>query len=230
MIKEAIILAGGMGTRLQSVITEIPKPMAPVGNQPFLEILLSNLDGQGIEHVILSVGYKHEIISSHFGNQFRNISIDYAIENEPLGTGGAVSLAIEKLRDTSFFMMNGDTLFDVDLKDFNKFHDEHASDLSIALKPVSNQDRYGLVKVNTNNRIIDFSEKQFITHGLINGGIYATTSSFIKSLSLPLKYSWENEVLEKQIEPSKMYGYKTDSYFIDIGIPEDYAKAQIELG
>ena len=229
MIKEAIILAGGMGTRLKSVVTEIPKPMAPVGKRPFLAIILDNLSQQGIEHVILSVGYKHEVISEHFGNHYSGIKIDYAVEHEALGTGGAVSLALDQLQSDHFFMMNGDTLFDVDLHVFNEFHDDHQSQISIALKPVSNQNRYGLVQIDSNSRIIKFTEKQAIKQGLINGGIYASSKTFIESLRLPSKYSWEKEVLEKQTHQARMYGYETDSYFIDIGIPSDYAKAQIEL-
>lgn len=230
MIKEAIILAGGMGTRLKSIITEIPKPMAPVGSRPFLEIILDNLSDQGIEHVILSVGYKHEVISNHFGNRYADIKIDYAIEIEPLGTGGAVSLALDQLDSNQFFMMNGDTLFDVNLQALSNFHKKNQSDISIALKPVSNQNRYGLVRVDSNSKIVEFAEKQPIDKGLINGGIYATSKTFIESLSLPTKYSWEKEVLEKQTSLARMYGYETDSYFIDIGIPSDYSKAQIELG
>lgn len=230
MIKEAIILAGGMGTRLKSVITDIPKPMAPVANRPFLEIILDNLKDQGVEHIVLAVGYKYEVIAEYFGNTYKDIEIDYAIEEEPLGTGGAVSFAMEKIKEDSFLMLNGDTLFDVDLNKFCSFHEHHKSDLSIALKTVSNQDRYGLVEIDSNNRVSKFLEKQFISEGLINGGIYATSSSFIKSLSLPMKYSWEKEVLELQIKESRIYGYSTNSYFIDIGIPQDYSKAQIELG
>jgi len=179
MIKEAIILAGGMGTRLQSVITEIPKPMAPVGERPFLSIILDSLSDQGIEHIILSVGYKHEVIYTYFGNSYKDIKIDYAIENEALGTGGAVSLAMNYLNDEAFIMMNGDTLFDVDLN--------------------------------------------------LLSGVYISSRQFISTLELPKKYSWEKNILEKQTKSSKMYGFISNSYFIDIGIPSDYAKAQSEL-
>jgi len=171
MIKEAIILAGGMGTRLQSVITEIPKPMAPVGERPFLSIILDSL----------------------------------------------------------FIMMNGDTLFDVDLNLLSDFHHKNKSDISIALKPVINQNRYGLVKIDDDNRIIEFAEKQPIDQGLINGGVYISSRQFISTLELPKKYSWEKNILEKQTKSSKMYGFISNSYFIDIGIPSDYAKAQSEL-
>ena len=229
MIKEAIILAGGMGTRLRSVITEIPKPMAPVGNKPFLAIILDNLNDQGIEHVILAVGYKHEVIQSHFGNQYKSITLDYAVEEEPLGTGGAVGLSLNQLNGDAFLMMNGDTLFDVNLSHLSQFHSERKADLSIALKPIKNQDRYGLVKVNENAQVVEFAEKQHIDQGLINGGVYATSKSYIDSLNLPQKYSWEKDILEKQSVKSKIYGYLSDSYFIDIGIPEDYTRAQLEL-
>jgi len=230
MIKEAIILAGGMGTRLKSVITEIPKPMAPVGERPFLAIILDSLNDQGIEHVILSVGYKYEVIEEYFGKKYKDIKIDYATEEAPLGTGGAVSLALAQLNGNDFLMMNGDTLFDVDLNAFSKFHFDHKSNLSLALKPVTNQDRYGLVKIDNNQRIVEFAEKQAIAQGLINGGVYASSKKFIESLQLPTTYSWEKEVLEKQASKARMFGFEMDSYFIDIGIPSDYAKAQVELG
>ncbi len=229
MIKEAIILAGGMGTRLKSVITEIPKPMAPVGSKPFLAIILDNLNEQGVEHVILAVGYKYEVIESFFGKEYKNIQIDYAIEKEPLGTGGAVSLAINKLNHSAFFMMNGDTLFDVNLAKLGQFHTQQNADLSIALKPIANQDRYGLVRIDEDSKVIEFAEKQHIDKGLINGGVYVTTKQYVKSLNLPNKYSWEKDILELQSSKSNLYGFLSNSYFIDIGIPEDYARAQIEL-
>ena len=229
MIKEAIILAGGIGTRLRSVITEIPKPMAPIGNKPFLAIILDKLNNQGVEHVILAVGYKYEVIQSYFGNQYKNITLDYGIEGEPLGTGGAVGLALNQLYLDAFLMMNGDTLFDVNLDKLCQFHSERKADLSMSLKPIRNQDRYGLVKVNENAQIIEFTEKKHIDQGLINGGVYATSKSFINSLNLPQKCSWEKDILEKQCINCKFFGYLSDSYFIDIGIPEDYIRAQLEL-
>ena len=229
MIKEAIILAGGIGTRLRSVITEIPKPMAPIGNKPFLAIILDKLNNQGVEHVILAVGYKYEVIQSYFGNQYKNITLDYGIEGEPLGTGGAVGLALNQLYLDAFLMMNGDTLFDVNLDKLCQFHSARNADLSMSLKPIRNQDRYGLVKVNENAQIIAFTEKKHINQGLINGGVYATSKSFINSLNLPQKCSWEKDILEKQSINSKFFGYLSDSYFIDIGIPEDYTRAQLEL-
>ena len=229
MIKEAIILAGGTGTRLRSVITEIPKPMAPIGNKPFLAIILDKLNSHGVEHVILAVGYKHEVIQSYFGNQFKNITLDYAIEEEPLGTGGAVGLALNQLYRDAFLMMNGDTLFDVNFDKLCQFHFARKADLSMSLKPIRNQDRYGLVKVDESAQVIEFTEKKYIDQGLINGGVYATSKSFINSLNLPQKYSWEKDMLEKQSINSNFFGYLSDSYFIDIGIPADYTRAQLEL-
>lgn len=229
MVKEAIILAGGMGTRLRSVITEIPKPMAPVGSRPFLAIILDNLNEQGIEHVILAVGYKYEVIQSYFGNRYKSLLLDYAIEKEPLGTGGAVGLALNQLSDDAFMMMNGDTLFDVDLKKLSQFHSDMNADLTMSLKPIENQDRYGLVSIDEQSRVIDFSEKKYFEKGLINGGVYATSKKYIDSLCLPQKYSWEKDVLEAQTKKSMVYGFLSDNYFIDIGIPEDYSRAQLEL-
>lgn len=228
-LKEAIILAGGQGTRLRSVISEIPKPMAPVNEVPFLAIILENLKSQGIEHVILSVGFKHEVIIDYFGDCFMDMTIDYAIEKEPLGTGGAVSLALSFIQGHEFLLVNGDTLFDVDIKDFYSFHKSVKSKLSIALKPIQQSSRYGIVKIDEENRVTSFEEKQFIEEGLINGGVYISSCDYILSLSLPEKYSWEKDVLEKEVLKGNYTGFISDSYFIDIGIPEDYNRAQLEL-
>jgi D-glycero-alpha-D-manno-heptose 1-phosphate guanylyltransferase len=178
MIKEAIILAGGLGTRLRSVVNDIPKPMAEVCGKPFLSYILDFLIKYGIKRVILSVGYKWEAIREFFGEQYKSINLVYAIEYEPLGTGGAIKNALKYVRDTEVFILNGDTLFNIDLSVFYSLHKNKNSNLSIALKKMNFTERYGSVKIDENNRIIDFSEKAQKFNILINGGIYLLNKNF----------------------------------------------------
>jgi len=226
---EAIVLAGGLGTRLQSVISEIPKPMAPIDDQPFLFYILKWLEKNGIKKVILSVGYKWEIIYNKFGEHFNSIELVYSIEDLPLGTGGAISLAMKKLKDDKFFIINGDTLFDINLNDLLDYHLIGAYDFSIVLKPMINFDRYGSVEMDENNRIIRFNEKLPRKNGLINGGIYLANYSINKYFPSIEKFSFENDFMEKMVNQLSFGGIVKDNYFIDIGIPEDYKRAQLEL-
>lgn len=228
-ITEAIILAGGQGTRLKSVVTDIPKPMAPVNGIPFLTILFEKLKAQGISHLILSVGYRHEVIVDYYGYEYEGMKIDYAIEKEPLGTGGAVSLAINFLYNDEFLLMNGDTLFDIDIQKMYDFHNSVSADLSIALKQIENQSRYGIVKLNSDSSVSSFEEKQFINKGLINGGIYITSARYLTVNEMPQKYSWEKDILEKLVNTGGLFGFESTAYFLDIGIPEDYLRAQTEI-
>ena len=130
MVKEAVILAGGFGTRLQSVVADVPKPMAPVNGKPFLQYILDYCIKQGIERVVLSTGYKHEVIFSFFGTQYNTITIQYAHEQEPLGTGGGIQFALQKCIDENVVVLNGDTFFDVDLQALESQHISAQSELS----------------------------------------------------------------------------------------------------
>ncbi|MEO0042666.1 MAG: hypothetical protein RL329_2114, partial [Bacteroidota bacterium] len=142
-ITEAIILAGGMGTRLREAVADVPKPMAPIGNRPFLAYLLDDLKIQKIKKVVLSVGYQYEVIQNYFGNHYKGIQISYSIENQPLGTGGGIRLALNECRQENIFILNGDTFFKVNLSKLATFHHRTQADLSIALKKMSHFDRYG---------------------------------------------------------------------------------------
>lgn len=225
---KAIILAGGLGTRLRTVVSDLPKPMAPIGNRPFLAYLFDYLENQGVNKVILSTGYKHEVIENYFGNQYQRISILYSREEEPLGTGGAIKKAFEKVEDENVFILNGDTFFAVNLMEMKSNHLNSQVDLTIALKPLENFDRYGVV-LTAGNRITAFKEKGYQKIGNINGGIYLANQSLFEGLTLPAKFSFEKDVLEEQVNYKQFSSYVTDSYFIDIGIPQDYEKAQKEL-
>lgn len=229
-MKEAIILAGGFGTRLQGVLSDLPKPMAPVHDRPFLSYLLDYLITYQYEHVVLSTGYLHEKIESFYGHQYRNLKISYAQERTPLGTGGALRYALSKCQSDNVLVLNGDTLFKVDLFAFEAFFDAHVSLLSIVLREVEDVQRYGSVKVNGENRIVLFSEKGCNSgRGFINGGVYMVNKMLFTKYLHPEKFSFEKEIMERYYMEEKFFGMLSKGYFIDIGIPEDYSRAMQEL-
>jgi D-glycero-alpha-D-manno-heptose 1-phosphate guanylyltransferase len=221
----AIILAGGLGTRLRSVINDLPKPMAPVNGKPFLHYIFQYLVRQEIKEVVLAVGYKHESIRDFFGDDYAGISIQYSIELEPLGTGGGIKQAFRIVQDAAF-VINGDTFFDVELHALKQFYIEKQADMALSLKQLQNFDRYGTVNINEQNRITEFAEKRLMTEGLINGGVYYMNKSLFDKIESPDKFSLEKDVLEKYVSTLKFYGIARSGYFIDIGIPGDYQKAQ----
>ena len=227
IIQEAIILAGGRGTRLQNVVNDVPKSMAPVNGRPFLEYLLDYLDDNVFSHVVLSVGYMHEHIKDHFRNKYKSLDIEYAIENEPLGTGGAIKKSFDLIKDRRALVLNGDTMFRLNIERLSFFHQARGADISIVLREVKNVERYGSVIRDDEMRITGFNEKG-TQHGegLINGGVYLINKSFFIKNDFPEKFSIERDCFEKMVNSSSIYGIKCKQYFIDIGIPEDYQKAQ----
>jgi len=226
---EAIILAGGLGTRLRSVVSDLPKCMAPVAGQPFLYYLLKYLGTCHFTHIILSVGYKHEIIEDYISKNNWPFSISYSIENEPLGTGGAIKFAMTKANEDQVLIMNGDTFFEVDLEAYYRFHSQKKADISLALKPLSDFDRYGTVETDKNDKICAFLEKQPCQKGKINGGIYLINrNSSLLNIGKDT-FSFETDVLQKCTTNSTIYGFSSSGYFIDIGIPEDFAQANIDF-
>ena len=242
---EVIVLAGGLGTRLRSVVHEIPKCLAPVGDRPFLGYLLDWLVGQGVNHVVFSVGYLKEQVIDYVQAHEWPFTYDFAIEETPLGTGGGIRLALEKCQDNQVFVVNGDTFYPVDLKSMS-----FSYAITLALKPMKDFDRYGAVSVEAQpvvdnyfsegfpknqfpttstkpeQRVLAFQEKQHCQEGLINGGVYAIDRSRLDLSSLPEKFSFEKEVLEPGAAIGEIGGWVSNSYFIDIGVPEDYQKAQ----
>jgi len=229
MIRECIVLAGGLGTRLRSVVADKPKCMAPVNDRPFLYYLLQYLIRQGITHVVLSLGYKSEQVTEWCEQAGLPLQFSYAIEAEPLGTGGAILNAVSHLQEDECFIVNGDTFFDVSLPAFYSFHQQAHSKLSLALKPMLQFERYGSVQLDQDARIIAFLEKKYCEEGLINGGVYLTSRAYMESLQLPAQFSFEKEVLEPQVKNGQVYGYISDTYFIDIGIPADYEQVQTDF-
>lgn len=230
MIKTAIILAGGLGTRLRSVVSELPKCMAPVAGKPFLFYVIESLINQGVDKINFSVGYKSKTIIDYLNDQYPMLNKQFSIEEEPLGTGGAVKLACSLVTEKNVLVLNGDTLFKVDINALAGFHNNTGADCTLALKPMQNFDRYGVVTLNNNASIASFKEKQHYDSGLINGGVYALNVSSFLSEDLPQKFSFEKDYLEAFVDKRKMYGIVQYAYFIDIGIPEDYERAEVELG
>ena len=220
---EAIILAGGLGTRLRSVVSEVPKCMAPVDGKPFLQYVLEWLSRFDITHVVLSVGYLKEQIVDFVQAHEWPFAVSYAVEKEPLGTGGGIRLALQKCRGKQVFVLNGDTFFNIDLDTLS-----FSASVTLALKPMWDFDRYGAVDWN-GDLVTGFHEKKPCAEGLINGGIYAIDRSQLDIALYPKKFSFEKDLLEPLAAYGLVAGEVQDGYFIDIGIPEDYARAQREL-
>lgn len=223
---ECIILAGGLGTRLQSVIGEHPKCMALVNGRPFLHYVFDYLEQHGCTRAILSLGYKHEVVLSWLETQHRSFSIDHVIEHEPLGTGGGISLALTKAGEADVLALNGDTLFLADLNALMQFHKSKQSQTTLALKHMTAFERYGVVQIDANGCINSFEEKKYYDAGLINGGVFVINKKALEEKQLPVKYSFEKDYLEVFVSEKKFFGFSSDAYFIDIGIPADYEKAQ----
>jgi len=226
---QAIILAGGLGTRLRSSITEIPKCMAPVNGRPFLFYVINYLRSQGIENFIFSLGYKHEVIEAYLNDQFSTLNFQCSIEKDPLGTGGAILAACYKATDENVLVVNGDTLFRATIPAAASFHLSKNAACTLLLKPMINIDRYGVVELNDEHRVHFFKEKKYYEKGYINCGIYMlNVPGFLKE-ELPDKFSFEKIYLEYLFKERPIYGWIEDEYFIDIGIPEDYNRAQEDL-
>ncbi len=229
MIKEAILLAGGLGTRLRSAVPDLPKCMAPVAGRPFLAHLIDHCVQQGVESFIFSLGYKHEIILDFLAEEYPALKTKNFIEKQPLGTGGGVRAACSLVQEKQVLIMNGDTLFDVDLEALCIFHLAKRSECTLALKPMKDSDRYGVVEMDVQRRIQQFREKNWYPESLINGGVYALDKEEFLALPFPENFSFEKDYLEKYFAFRRFFGFVQENYFIDIGVPEDFQKAQIEL-
>jgi D-glycero-alpha-D-manno-heptose 1-phosphate guanylyltransferase len=224
---EAIILAGGLGTRLSSVVPSLPKPMAPISGKPFLELLLESLYKKGFSSIILSVGHLSEKIISHFGGRYKGIAITYVVEKIPLGTGGAIREALKKASQDHAYIFNGDTFVDFNVEGSERLWNEVHSPIIIGSK-VNDVGRYGKL-LTDGERIIGFSEKGLIGPGIINAGCYVVPVSLASQLPGVENFSFENDFLSQNVTQKNYYLYLASGVFIDIGIPEDYFRAQVEL-
>ncbi|ODV26723.1 MAG: hypothetical protein ABT19_02625 [Rhodanobacter sp. SCN 68-63] len=227
--EEAIVLVGGQGTRLRSVVSDVPKPLAPVAGRPFLAWLLDHLVENGMRHVVLAAGYLAEHVIASIGQEWRGMGVDYSIESTPLGTGGAVRAACSMLRGDTAHVLNGDTFLRYDMHALERATRLADSDLGMALAWVDDVSRYGAV-VCEDGRVKGFREKGESGPGYINAGSYYLTPRSIQKLPTEPSFSFENSVLGPLVEGGRVYGFDATSGFIDIGVPEDYSRAQSLFG
>ena len=227
MVRTAIILAGGLGTRLRKVAPKVPKPMAPINNRPFLEYQMDYWINQGIAQFILSVGYLKDVIINHFGNSYKGISIEYVEESSPLGTGGGLLFAAKNLHET-FVVLNGDTFFEVNINSLYKFHLKRNSNWTFALFRTDEINRYMFMDIDQKGEIVSLKSKNNVLSGLANGGVYLIEPEALRvfDYSIGDKVSLENELLPSYIaKGNALYGQECIGKFIDIGIPQDYYRS-----
>lgn len=225
---QAIILAGGFGTRLRSVVSDVPKPLAPIDGRPFLAWLIDSLAKQGVENVTLSVHHQWEKIRDYFIANPAAIKTDLVVEQEPLGTGGAMRYAMSAMQARQpLLVLNGDTYVRVDLKALYAHHQRHNSQLSITLREVADSGRYGTVET-AQGKVSAFGEGKAGQPGLINAGVYVIDPALFHE-QLPAEFSFERDFLPSRLARITPNAFIAEDYFIDIGIPEDYARAQREL-
>ena len=221
---EAIVLAGGFGTRLAQVVKDVPKPMAPVCNRPFLEYLLDWQIGQGVDRVVLAVGYKKECVMDHFGREYKGAAVAYSVEDTLLHTGGAIRKAMGLCREERVFVANGDSWFPVDLRQMRHDSESSGAPVTIAVKRMQHFSRYGNVTVDREGFITAFQEKRHCEDGCINGGVYDVARHALDNY--PAAFSIENDCFPKLVLERKIRAFLGEGSFIDIGVPEDYARAQ----
>jgi D-glycero-alpha-D-manno-heptose 1-phosphate guanylyltransferase len=229
LAKQAIILAGGLGTRLRAVVPDLPKPLAPVAGRPFLAWVLDALAEQDFTSVTLSVGYRHELIEAAIGVAWRGMDVRYAIEDAPLGTGGAIRHALAHTETAHIYVLNGDTFLDLDYAAMMQAHLEARAQISIAAVPVEDIGRYGGLGLE-GGCVSQFLEKGGSGAGLINGGTYLINRTLFNAYPLPLRFSFEADILQAHMAQLAPRAFTTDGLFIDMGIPEDYARAQSLFG
>lgn len=224
---EAIILAGGLGTRLREVVPELPKPMAHIAGRPFLEILLNSLAQKGFHRVILSLGHMADKVVAHFGTHFCGIELVYEIEKSPLGTGGALRSALLQATKDHIFVFNGDTYLDIEAEELENAWKKNHRPLIVACE-VADTARYGSLNTKA-GLVIGMTEKGQSGPGLINAGCYLIPTNILDAFTIGQNFSFETDFLKKTLGIKNFELFVTKGRFIDIGIPEDYARAQIEL-
>lgn len=228
----AIVLAGGLGTRLRGTIGETPKPLAPVRGRPFLEYLLDYWIGQGVTRFVLSVGYKHETITAHFGASFHGAALHYAVEDRPLGTGGGLLLACGSLAAPGpFLVLNGDTYFEAPLERLREFHAARRAEATLALFRSPQHGRYTGLKIGALGEVLALNAGE--KGGLANGGVYVMERGLLDGgpWRPSASVSFEEDILPFALRAGRrVFGLECPGRFLDIGVPEDYARAAELLG
>ncbi|WNV05352.1 nucleotidyltransferase family protein [Candidatus Methylospira mobilis] len=224
---EAIVLAGGLGTRLRQTVPDLPKPMAPIAGRPFLEILLSMLAGKRFARVVISLGYMSEKIISHFGASYRGMELVYEIDPLPLGTGGAIRAALARCTADHAFVFNGDTYIDLDTEALERYWQIKKNPL-IVVRKVKETARFGCVELR-DGRVTAFLEKGRDGCGLINAGCYVLPTDALDEFPMGKPFSIESDYFVRNAQSIRFDGFVYSGRFIDIGVPDDYALAQSEL-
>ncbi len=224
--EEAIVLAGGLGTRLRGVVDDVPKPLAPVAGRPFLAWLLDRLAAGGMRRCILATGYRAETIEDRVGRRWQGMEIVYSVEPEPLGTGGAIKLAATQLHGEGVHVLNGDTWLAYSPQALECATRQHGAAIGMALAEVGDVGRYGAVECDARGMVVGFREKGEQGPGAINAGCYFLTEAALAVLPAQAAFSFEREVLQPATAAGMVTAFAQTSGFIDIGVPEDYVRAQ----
>lgn len=227
---QAILLAGGLGTRLRSVVSDRPKPMALIEGRPFMEYVVHELSRHGITHIIFAVGYKGSMVEEYFGDGSAfGVKVSYAYEETLLGTAGAIKNAGKFVEDDSVYVLNADTFYQIDYSRLAAMQQEKGLDMALVLREVPDVSRYGEA-VLQDGMLTGFNEKnQESRPGTINGGIYLIRKDLLDQIPEG-KVSLENEMIPKWMNEGKcLGGFVNDGYFIDIGIPEAYFQFQEDV-
>lgn len=229
-IPDVVILSGGFGLRLRGAIGDVPKPMAQIAGRPFLELLLRQLKRHGLSRVILSVGYKQEVIREHFGEKAFGLELVYSIETSPLGTGGALREAADRIRTKTALVMNGDSYTDVDLNRLIRQHAANDADATVVVIPESRRDA-GSVVLDPEGKVLAFAEKRYVPESrYLSAGIYTLNTILIAGVSQGSKISLEEQLFPQWLASGKsIEGFVCGAPCLDIGTPERYTKAQQAL-
>lgn len=221
---DSVILAGGFGTRLRAVVADVPKPMAPVAGRPFLEILLTKLAAQGVTRAVLSLGHMADVVTRHFGKRFDGLDLVYEIESQPLGTGGALRAALKHCNEAVTLVVNGDTFLDLDVRALQQQWLAFGRPLIVGCE-IDDASRYGRL-VLEGRRVVGFAEKGAGGPGVINTGYYLLPTDIFRRFDKADPFSFEADFLMPNIDRLGLEVFRSDGLFIDIGVPEDYHRAQ----
>jgi D-glycero-alpha-D-manno-heptose 1-phosphate guanylyltransferase len=226
----AIVLAGGLGTRLATVSGGLPKPMIPVAGRPFIDHVLDGLVEIEVDRLFVAVSYRWESFREHLGDSYRGVPLTFSVESEPLGTGGAILKCLQEHALERCLVLNGDTLFRIDLRELVRKHAQSRSLITMALRRLEDASRYGIVHCDDVGYVESFKEKTgLLEPGLINGGIYVLERGAFEKVPMPARFSFERDFLSQHVQALHPLGVESPSYFIDIGIPEDLQRARREL-
>jgi D,D-heptose 1,7-bisphosphate phosphatase len=230
---KAVIMAGGKGTRLQSIAKNIPKPMLPILNKPILEYQIDSLKKSGITDVTIIIGYLGDVIRKHFGNGERyGVSIEYIIENVPLGTAGALYYLKRKIKD-DFILIFGDLIFDIDFNRFMAFHKKSNAIISLYGHPNTHPYDSDVIIANKQNRVIKIEskniERNFFYHNFVNAGVYCISPQLLTEITNPEKLDLEKNLITEQIKKKGVYAYRSTEYVKDMGTPDRLNAVAIDI-